>query len=258
VASRRLPVMLVILVSQVAGLVLGGVLVATVGGDAPSARRIIYGAAAGASGFVGLIAFYTAMKVGAMGVITPITATAVLVPVAVGLIHGERPSGLQGAGVAIALAGVVVASIEPEREVLHDRRIAAGVGFALIAALAFGSSLVGLNAAAKGSPIWATFSMRITAVPLGLAFVLAMRVPLHGSLRHWPLLAGVGLADTGANILFGLAGNRGLLSVVAVLASLYPVIVVVLARLLLSERLALSQLGGAAAALAGVALISAG
>ena len=118
--------------------------------------------------------------------------------------------------------------------------------------------LVGLNAAAKGSPIWATFSMRVTAVPLGLAFVLAMRLPVRGSLRHWPLLAGVGLADTGANILFGLAGNRGLLSVVAVLASLYPVIVVALARVLLSERLAPSQLGGAAAALAGVALISAG
>ena len=117
---------------------------------------------------------------------------------------------------------------------------------------------MGLNAAAKGSPIWATFSMRITAVPLGLAFVLAMRVPASGSLRQWPLLVGVGLADTGANILFGFAGNRGLLSVVAVLASLYPVIVVVLARLLLSERLAPSQLGGAAAALIGIALISAG
>jgi drug/metabolite transporter (DMT)-like permease len=248
----------VILVSQVAGLVLGALLILVTGDEPPSTRRILYGAVAGAVGFFGLTAFYTAMKVGTMGVITPITATAVLVPVTVGLVHGERPSGLQGAGVALALAGVVVASIEPEREALQDRRIAAGVGFALLAALAFGSSIVGLNAAAKGGPVWATFSMRVTAVPLGLAFVLAMRVPWRGSLRHWPLLAGVGLADTTANIFFGLAGNRGLLSVVAVLASLYPVIVVVLARVLLSERLAPSQLGGAAAALLGVALISAG
>jgi uncharacterized membrane protein len=253
-----MPVLLVILVSQSTGLVVGAILVATVGGDVPSARRIVYGMLAGAVGLVGLSAFYHGMKVGAMGVVTPITATAVFVPVTVGLIRGERPSGLQAAGAAIALGGVVVASIEPEREALRGRRIASGVGFALVAALSFGSAVVGLNAAAKGGAIWTTLTTRIAIVPLVALLVLATKIAVRESLRDRWLLVAIGLSDTCGLILFGLAGNRGLLSVVAVLASLYPVIVVVLARWLLAERLAPTQLAGAAAALLGVALISAG
>ena len=74
----------------------------------------------------------------------------------------------------------------------------------------------------------------------------------------WPLLVGVGVGDTGATLLYAAATTRGLLSVVAVLASLYPVVIVVLARTVLSERVARPQLLGVAVALAGVALISAG
>jgi drug/metabolite transporter (DMT)-like permease len=250
--------MLVISVTQTAGLILMGVLVLAFGPAPPEAKRLLYGAAAGLVGVGGLAAFYRGMAIGTMGVITPITATAVMVPVTVGLIQGERPSALQGAGIGLALVGVVVASLEPERKVLHDRRISAGVGFALIAALCFGSSLTGVHAAAVGGPLWATLAMRAAAVPVAIAIAFTTRARVRGSLRLWPLLIAVGVVDTGATLLFGAAGNRGLLSVVAVLASLYPVIVAILARIFLDERLAPSQLAGAAGALLGIALISAG
>jgi drug/metabolite transporter (DMT)-like permease len=93
-------------------------------------------------------------------------------------------------------------------------------------------------------------------VALVLALVLQRRAP--ASSRGWLLLIGVGVTDVGATLLYGEATTRGLLSVVAVLSSRYPIVIVVLARVLLSERIARGQLAGVGVALAGVALISAG
>jgi drug/metabolite transporter (DMT)-like permease len=248
----------VILVSQTAGLLLAGTLALAIGGDLPSARRLVTGLLAGAVGVGGLIAFYRGLKVGAMGVVAPIAATAVLVPLAVGLVHGERPSAVQDIGIALALAGVVAASLEPEREALRDRRLAAGAVLALIAALAFGVALTGLNSAAKGGAAWGTLAMRVAGVPLVACLVVSNRVSLRGTASVWPLLVSVGILDAGATVLFGVAGNHGLLSIVAVLASLYPVIIIALARVVVHERLSRVQLVGAATALVGVALISAG
>jgi drug/metabolite transporter (DMT)-like permease len=116
---------------------------------------------------------------------------------------------------------------------------------------------VGLSRAAPGGVAWATLTMRIAAVPivLVLALTLQRRAP---SPRGWLLLAAVGVVDAGATLLYGIATTRGLLSVIGVLSSLYPIVIVVLARVLLAERVARSQLAGVAVALAGVALISAG
>jgi drug/metabolite transporter (DMT)-like permease len=249
---------LVILVSQGVGLVLAAALVVGVREDTPSASRFLYGLLAGTAGLAGLSAFYTGMKVGAMGVVAPISSTAALVPVSVGLARGERPSGLQAIGIALALVGVIAASIEPERALPRDRRIAAGAGSGILAAAAFGAAVVGLNAAAKGGSLWAAFTPRLATVPLALVLVVATRAAVGGTRRNWLLLVVVGLTDTVGIVLFGLAGNRGLLSLVSVLAALYPVIIVVLARALLAERLARTQLAGAAIAVVGVALISAG
>jgi drug/metabolite transporter (DMT)-like permease len=247
----------VILVSQGAALVFGAILVLGLGVDPPAPRRILYALATGVVGFVGLSAFYRGLQVGSMGVIAPIAATAVIVPVALGIARGERPSALQAAGAALALLGVVAASLEPSRDAPRGRRMASGVGLALVAALAFGGALVGLQAASKGSPLWTTLLTRVSTVPLVAAFALAVGARLADARPHWPMLVAIGTADSLGVILFGAATNRGLLSVVSVLGSLYPIVVVTLARLLLSERLGRSQLAGAVAALAGVALISA-
>ena len=256
VGSRRLPVFVVAAVMQTAGLVVGGVAVAVTGEAFPSGRQVAWAAFAGLVGVGGLAAFYRGLAVGSMGVVGPISTTAAIVPLAYGLGRGERPSTLQALGVALAVLGVVGASLEHVPET-QRRRIGTGVGLALLAAAGFGCSLIGLSRAAPGGIAWAVWIMRIVAVPsmLVLAFAVGVQRPAR---RMWPLLVGVGVGDTGATLLYAAATTRGLLSVVAVLASLYPVVIVVLARTLLDERIARPQLFGVGVALAGVALISAG
>ena len=256
VGSRRLPVFVVALVMQSAGLVVAGIAVAVTGDPFPSWRQVAWAAFAGLLGVGGLAAFYRGLAVGSMGIVGPISTTAAIVPLVYGLARGERPSAVQAAGVALAVLGVVGASLEHVPET-QRRRVGAGVGLALLAAAGFGCSLIGLSRAAPGGIAWAVWIMRIVAVPcmLTLAFALGAQRP---SRRMWPLLVGVGIGDTGATLLYAAAATRGLLSVVAVLASLYPVVIVVLARTLLNERVARPQLLGVAVALAGVALISAG
>jgi drug/metabolite transporter (DMT)-like permease len=257
VGARKFPVFVVAAAAQCAGLVVAATVVAATGASVPSRTQLAWGALAGVAGVVGLASFYRALAVGTMGIVGPITATASLVPLVFGLARGERPSTLQDVGVALAVAGVVAASLEhaPDRA---GKRFGMGVGLALLAALSFGWSLVGLGRAAPGGTAWAVLAMRLVAVPLVLAVVVAARARGPASSRGWLLLLGVGFADTSATLLYGFASTRGLLSVVAVLSSLYPIVIVVLARVLLSERIARPQLVGVAVALAGVALVSAG
>jgi drug/metabolite transporter (DMT)-like permease len=256
VGARRLPVFVVATIMQLAGLASVGVVLLVTRDAPPSWRQVAWAVFAGLLGVIGLSAFYRGLAVGAMGIVGPISTTAAIVPFAYGLARGERPSPLQLAGVTLAVLGVLGASLEPRPEG-RGRQVGTGVGLALLAALGFGCSLIGLSRAAPGGITWAVLVMRIVAVPCMtvLAFTVGARAPSRRML--WMLIA-VGIADTGATLLYAAASTRGLLSIVAVLASLYPVVIVVLARVLLAERVARPQLLGVAVALVGVALISAG
>ena len=256
VGSRRLPVFVVATIMQVAGLVAVGIVLLVARHDPPTWTQVAWAVFAGLLGVVGLSSFYRGLAVGAMGIVGPISTTAALVPLAYGLARGERPSALQLGGVALAVLGVLGASLEPHPE-RRGRRVGAGVGLALLAALGFGCSLIGLSKAAPGGTAWAVLVMRIVAVPCmsALALGVGVRAP---SRRMLGMLVAVGVADTAATLLYASASTRGLLSIVAVLASLYPVVIVALARVLLHERIARAQLIGVAVALTGVALISAG
>ena len=251
--ARRVHLAWVTLVSQLAGLALVGALWIATQPAVPSARQLAWGVFGGVMGAIGLASFYRALAIGAMGVVGPITSTSVIVPVAYGLSRGEHPSALQGAGVALAVLGVVGASLE---RVEDRRQVGAGVGLALVAGLGFGSSIIGLNRASQAGVVWGTLSLRLTAVPIMVVAALLLRPSATGVRRALPLLLATGLFDTGANLLYGAAATRGLISVVSVLASLYPVVLVVLARVVLAERIQRAQLAGVAVALAGVALIS--
>jgi drug/metabolite transporter (DMT)-like permease len=252
-AARVIHVLSVVAISQLVGLV--AVLCwALLSSDAfPPAADVAPAAAAGVGGAIGLASLYRGMAIGAMGVVAPISALAPLIPFVVGLADGERPSALQLVGTALALAGVAVLSREP-----GDRRRAAGTGLALVAAAGFGSYFVFLDAAADTSVPWAVTIARATAATLAVAGALRVSASLRPPLPVLPALVAVGIADVGANVLFGLASTRGLLAVVSVLASLYPVVTVVLARLFLGERLAASQRLGGAGAIAGATLVAAG
>ena len=255
--ARRIQVIWVLVVSPLAGLALVGTMYLATRPQLPTGREYAWGVAAGVMGVVGLAAFYRALAVGTMGIVGPISATGAIVPVVYGLARGERPAALQGVGIVVAVIGVVAASLEPLPEGA-GRKLSTGVGFALIAAVGFGCSILGLNRVSQAGVVWGTLSLRLTVVPIVLLAALVLR-PSTARLRPvLPLLVVTGLFDTGANLFYGASARHGLISVVSVLASLYPVVLVALAYFLLHERISRPQLVGVALALTGVALISAG
>ncbi|MFN2471392.1 MAG: EamA family transporter [Gaiellaceae bacterium] len=255
VKSRTLHLLTVLVVSQSAGLLVVVVVVVALGEAAPDRRSALYAVLAGASGVAGIAAFYRGLAVGAMAVVAPVSALSALAPVAVGLALGERPSALQYVGMAAALGGGVLVSLEPGET---ERRLATGAGIALVAALGFAGFFVGIDAAESGGLAWAVLIVRLTSTALVVALALVLRPPLALGRAHWPALVAVGVLDMSANALFAAAAGRGYVSLVSVLAGLYPVWVIALARILLGERLSRLRQAGAAAALGGVTLIATG
>lgn len=217
----------------------------------------LFAAPAALLGTLGLVAFYRGMAAGAISLVAPIAATGALIPVAFGLATGERPSSVQLAGIALAVGGAVLTSYEPAEEA-RPARLTAGIGWALLAAVAFGGYFVPMHEASEGDFVWASLVFRITSFSLVLSAVLAFRPRLTRSPRDLAVLACIGLADTSGNVLFAAAASQGLVSVVSVLASLYPVVTVALARLYLRERVTRMQEAGAVGTLAGVVMVSAG
>lgn len=238
------------------GLLLTVVIVAARAEPMPSGHDMLLAGVSAIAGIAGLTAFYRGMAVGTMSVVAPISATAAVIPITVGVATGDRPSAVQAIGLAMAFLGVVLASREPAGH--EERRAVKGVGFALGAAAGFGTFFVLMDAASDADPYWAIMANRVAGVTLlAVAFLLLRPKPLPGR-ADIPALVAIGLLDVGANGLFAIASTEGLVSVVATLASLYPVVTILLARYLLHERLAPSQQFGVLTALAGVAAISAG
>ncbi|HEY3551977.1 MAG TPA: DMT family transporter [Gaiellaceae bacterium] len=256
VKARALPSLMVLVASQPFGLAALGIAVAVRGTGIPG-DEVAWSALAALFGTVGLFAFYRGMATGAMSVVAPIAAVAAGVPVIWGVaVSGDHVGGLQAIGFVAAVGGSVAASLElhPER-----RQVAAGVGWAALAMLAFGGYYVPMHAASTHDWLWPAFLFRCTSVTLVLSVVLARRIRPAGLRDHWPGLVAIGFLDTGGNALFAAASSaHGLLSVVSVLASLYPVVTVLLARLVLGERVQRTQDAGVLVALAGVVLITAG
>jgi drug/metabolite transporter (DMT)-like permease len=255
--ARTVDLLAVLVLSQGTGLVLVALIVAARGNGAPAGDELIYASASGISGALGLAAFYCGLAVGAMAVVAPISATGAAIPVMAGLVSGERPGAAQAAGIALAIVGVVLASREA-REEGRSARVATGVGLALLAACGFGGFFVLMDAASEHDVFWAIFVNRMTGVGGLVAVALVLRRRLAMPTRQAGMLALIGTMDMAANVFYAFGSTEGLISVVAVLASLYPVITVILARFVLHERVRATQRAGIAAALIGVALISAG
>ncbi len=256
-ATRRLALASVLAIVMPAGLLAGGAVVAVRWQAPPNASFAGWAVATGLLGVVGIAALYRGLALGRMGIVAPIAATAPLIPVVFGLLRGERPGALQGVGMGLALVGVVAAGRE------HDgaagRRIALGAGLGLTAAVCFGVSLITLDEAANQDPYWASFVIRLAGTAGVALFLLGRRLPVRTPRTLLlPALIGVGLLDVGGTILFAVSTTKGLISVVSVIVSFFPVVVAFLARVTLGERLERVQLAGAAAAIAGVALISVG
>lgn len=256
-ATRRIAVLVVIPVSQVAGLaVLAPVLV--LGSGEPDLPSMAWGAAAGVAGGLGLIVFYHSLAIGTMSVVAPTTAvTSAAVPVLGGLALGERPAAIVVVGVVAALVAVILISAEGGR-LPGARQLLTGPASAgaLAAGAAFGLFFVLISRSAPASGLWPLVGARATSIALlvGLAIVARPRRPPRSS---WTIVLAAGVADMAANVLFLLASRHGMLTVTGVVIALYPASTVLLAQMILRERVSALQLGGLVAAALSVGLIAA-
>lgn len=255
-ASRRSPLASVVVLSQAIGLGFLGVLVFLIDG-ALEPGKAAFAAAAGVVGGVGITGLYRGLALGRMNVVAPTTAVgAAVVPVMWGLTQGERPSTTALVGVVLAIVAIVFVSRVP-----GDEAAAAGGSQALVlavlAGIGFGVVFVVLAETGDGTGLWPLLVMRATSVTLlGSAALLTGRPLSPGGLAPMKVIAATGILDVSANALFVLASQEGLLSLVAVLSSLYPAFTVVLARIVLAERLGRMQMVGMAMAGAGILLIA--
>jgi drug/metabolite transporter (DMT)-like permease len=251
--GRTLGVLRVLVYVQLGGLIAIAMIVA-IRGKGPADPATLFAIPAAISGTLGFYAYYRGMAVGAMSIVAPISGISAAIPVVVGILSGDRPSLRQWLGIAAALGGVFLASREPGR----GGRVAAGVGFALLAAIGFGGYFPPMHAAGNADFWWATLIFRMTSTSVILAAVAIRRPSLPVAPIQVALIALIGVGDMLGNFLFAAASTSGLVSITSVLASLYPIVTVLLARLVLKERVARSQEVGIVLTLAGVAFISAG
>lgn len=256
--GRRVPLLAVIAVSQVAGLVVPAAVLAARDRPPPDALFALDAAAFGVFSVAGVAALYRGLARGLMGVVAPIAATETVIPVLFGVFHGERPSTTEGVGMGLAVLGIVLAARERGGEQTERGPGGpGGVAFALAAAVCFGFALVALAQGSAHDPYWTSFVGRATAVCLALTALRTRSISLP-SKRVLAGLVVVGTTDMAGVTMFSFATTRQLLSVVAVLGSLYPVGVIALARICVGERLSGLQKAGAFAACAGAVIISAG
>ncbi|MFE4612720.1 EamA family transporter [Streptomyces niveus] len=267
VLTRRIPALTVVVVSQSVAVVVLGAIVVVTRAWTEAGPLLWYAVAAGVVGPVAMLAFYKALALGPMGVVSPLASIGVVVPVGVGLVLGERPGLLQVAGIAVAVAGIVLAG-GPELRGAPVRRRA--IALTLVAAFGFGAVMALISEASTSLTglFLALFVQRVTNVGVGgAALYVSVRrgapaLPEGGGLAviraALPALAFVGLADVAANGTYSIAAQNGPVTVAAVLASLYPVITAVAARGLLKERLRAVQAAGAGLALIGTVLLATG
>lgn len=251
-AARRASAVTVTLVAQLAGLIILLPALLVLPGQV-SLRALVIGGLAGLGGCAGLIVYLRGMAIGPMGVVSPLAAlVGAAVPVGWGVvINAERVTTLDVIGILAGLVAVVLVAIRPRQ--LTDAHVG-GTLLALLSGAAFGAFFVALDATPPDSGLWPLLGARISGALL-LVVVLRLAPRRMPDRRTAPLVIASGLTDMGANVLFLLATRTGALSLTALLTSLYPVAVVLLARRLTDERLTVLQASGVALALCASALI---
>lgn len=269
-ASRRVAPLRVLVVGTPAGAVLLLALAFLIPGHL-SLATIAWGSAAGVAGAFGMGLLYKALAMGPMGVVSPVTAVvSAMVPITVGLADGERPGLLAWVGIVLAGVAIVLVSSEAPAREGHVPLTRRALLISLASGVAIGAFLALVARAPDDSGLWSVFFARTASgvLILAAAFV-AWRARVRAGapaadLPYWPpreiflLAIVVGFLDATANAMYLLATRDGLLSVVAVLAALYPATTVLLARVVLHERMRWVQRIGMVGALVAAGLLAAG
>jgi len=260
--TRRASTIPVVLLSQATGLVLLALLVPLLPPASPAGADLLWGAAAGLTGGIGVALLYHALAIGTMAVVAPTTAVcAVAIPVVVSVLLGERPLPLAVAGIALGMISIVLVSqqqggaqLQPAGPVAPHSR-PSGVGTALASGVAIGLFLLSLAQAGPDAGMWPLLAARTVSTTLFGVMAIAGRRSLAMPTRVTALVVVAGVMDMLANALYLLATRAGALSIVVTLSSLYPASTVLLARVVLGERLRPLQVTGVGCALAAVVLI---
>lgn len=263
--TRRAGALPVVLLSQLSGLILVGLILPLLPPSSPSRPDLLWGAMAGLTGGVGVALLYRALAIGTMAVVAPTTAVcAVAIPVVVSVLLGERPLPLAGAGIVLGILSIVLVSqqrpLEPDpaRDNIGSRRLPPGVGTALISGVAIGFFFLSLAQTRPEAGMWPLLISRLVSVVLFSLVAIVGRRSIRIPAGVLGLVIVAGCVDMLANALYLLAVRQGPLSTVVTLSSLYPASTVLLARLVLRERLTRWQLAGVASALAAIVLIVGG
>jgi drug/metabolite transporter (DMT)-like permease len=258
--SKRNEVLRVVFVSQLLGNIPLFLAFPLVNDGAMSTEALLWGAGAGIAGGTGVVLLYRGLAMGRMSVVAPITAVeAAAFPVLFGLATGERPSETALIGVGVAIVAVALISRAPENSSEEvDPTARSGVAEALGAGFAFGAFFILLDGAGDEPGMWPLLAVRATSFVLLGAAVVATRVPLKPAAGTFIGIAVAGVLDVAANVFYLLSTRHGLLSLVAVITSMYPAMTVLLARLWLKERMVRVQIVGLGFAAMGITLIATG
>jgi drug/metabolite transporter (DMT)-like permease len=263
--TRRAGAIPVVLLSQASGLVLLGLILPLLPPASPTRTDVLWGAAAGLTGGIGVALLYRALAIGTMAVVAPTTAVcAVAIPVMVSVLLGERPAPLAVAGIALGIGSIVLVSRQqiPAQFQRHDptatRRLSVGVGTALASGVAIGFFFLSLAQTGSSAGMWPILVARLVSVTLFGSLAIAGRHSIRMPATVAGLVIVAGAVDMLANALYLLAVWQGPLSIVVTLSSLYPASTVLLARVVLGERLNLWQITGVGCALAAIVLIVSG
>ena len=257
-ASRRTSTIAVVVWSQAAGLVALLMVLPVLPDASPSQSDLFWGGAAGLAGSVGVGLLYRALAIGRMAVVAPTTAVcAVAIPVVAGLLAGERLASLTMAGIALAIVAIVLVSRESADTPRRTRRMTLppGIGIAFLSGVAIGFFFLALARTSAAAGMWPLVVSRTIALVLFGSLTLVTAQPMRMAPPVARIAVGGGVVDMAANALYLAATRYGALSVVVTLASLYPASTVLLARVILHERLNGWQVAGVVCALLAIILI---
>ncbi len=253
--TRSRQVLSVVLISQAAGFVVIATIVVLRGVGWPGAQAMLPAAVAGVMGALCIVTFYLALSYGPVSIVAPVLASSACIPVVYGLARGERPSALQLAGLAATLVGVMLVSWSDDDDDARGRR---GIGFGVIAAVLLGTLLVFFSRASAVDPYWAPFVLRAVSMSTVGAFIVVRGFVPRVDGRGLAVIASIGVLDVLANLAYSVSTTLQLLSITAVLSSLFPVVTVALARIHLGERVTRVQGTGSVITMLGVLLVAAG
>ncbi len=262
--ARRAGTIPIVLISQASGLILLALVVPLLPQASPSRPDLLWGAAAGLTGGIGVALLYRALAIGTMAVVAPTTAVcAVAIPVVVAVLLGERPVPLAVGGIILGILSIVLISRQQaeapsEGHDLASARARSGVGTALASGVAIGFFFLSFAQTGSDAGMWPLLVARLVSVTLFGAAAIAVGRSLRMPAQVAVLAIGGGILDMLANALYLLAARQGPLSLVVTLSSLYPASTVLLARVVLKERLSPWQITGVGCALAAVVLIVSG